>query len=499
MYCTLYRFIKSQCIRLDGRDDGDDLGILSRSVRAVHVHRASCIVHPRIYSVWCSSSSRLCVCSTLKEWQGSALARHLQSVNLALSSDSRDMLCAVLFRFTRRHPSPFCSIFDLTLITFLRSFSLDHLRQFLSSHLRHPLQRWTHSSLWIFNRNQRYKYPISIIATSTSPGALFDITIVFSPAFNVFNHINNMKLTVTSATLALAAVLGSTFTQALPSSSPSSSWFDRRQSSSSSEQGYFSPANNGGSMLTGNTASGLGEPLNVIVSGLSSAGVLNQAGFEEFSRSIDFSPGSCLNISQGGYQTANLGDGLGSQPQTNIMRYNYRQGDGGTCIESLKGGNHFRYWIQNGSAADSGAIFIAASVELNATLGHMIAPNGYDQGRDEMVGNATAGTLTSPGGFQYTVTRETNTQLLSGLSASQINHGIGIDGVVDVLTIQIVKNGTIGAGRDQSGSSGSSSGSSVSTPQAGATASTFRTINAKTMIAFSALALCLSSGLLTLV
>lgn len=296
-----------------------------------------------------------------------------------------------------------------------------------------------------------------------------------------------MKIAAIS-TLALAVGLTSSFTNALPSS------VQRRQSDS---QGYISPLSNGGSMLTGNTASGLGEPLNVIVSGLSSAGVLNQAGFEEFSRSIYFSPGSCLNISQGGYQTANLGDGDGAQPQTNIMRYNYKQGDGGTCLESLKGGNHFRYWIQNGTAADSGAVFIAASVELNATLNHMIAPNGYDNGRDQLVGNATAGTLKSPGGFEYTVTKQTNSQLLSGISASQINHGIGIDGIVDVLTVTITKNGTIGAGRDSSGSS--SNGGSVSTPQQSAALSAFGSAHSGLVLALSVLAVCIASGLLIVV
>ena len=247
-------------------------------------------------------------------------------------------------------------------------------------------------------------------------------------------------------------------------------------------------------MLTGNTASGQGEPLNIIVSSQSDPGVLYQAGFEEFSRSLYFSPGSCLNISQGGYQTANLGDGNGFKPQTNIMRYNYKQGDGGTCLESLKGGNHFRYWIQNGSAADSGAIFIAASVELNATLGHMIAPNGYDDGRDQLVANATAATLKSPGGFEYTVSKTTNIQLLSGISAGQINHGIDIDGVVDVLTVKITKNGTIGAGRS---SSSSSNGGSVSTPQS--SAATLLGSSSKQMVGVGALALCITSGLLLVV
>ncbi|ETS63262.1 hypothetical protein PaG_01537 [Moesziomyces aphidis] len=289
-----------------------------------------------------------------------------------------------------------------------------------------------------------------------------------------------MKLFSTLSGLALASVLTSSWTHALPSG------LDRRQSET---QGYYSPATNGGSMLTGNTASGLGEPLNVIVSGQSDSGVLSQDGFEEFSRALYFSPGSCLNISQGGYQTANLGDGNGAKPQTNIMRYNFKQGDGGTCLESLKGGNHFRYWIQNGTAANSGAIFIAASVELNATLNHAIAPNGYDDGRDQLVGNATAGTLTSPGGFQYTVSRQSSSQLLSGASASQINHDIGIDGVVDVLTVRITKNGSIGTGR-----SSASSGGSTSTPQQSSAVSIL-TLDLRTSAVATLLAVSVASGL----
>lgn len=243
-------------------------------------------------------------------------------------------------------------------------------------------------------------------------------------------------------------------------------------------------------MLTGATASGLGEPVNVIVSGQSDAGVLSQAGFEEFSRAVSFSPGSCLGISQGTAQTLNLGDGNGAQAQTNIMRYNFKQGDGGTCLESLNGGNHFRYWIQNGSAADSGAVFVAASVELNATLNHMIAPNGYNRGRNELVGNATAGTLTSPGGFKYTVTSSTNTQLLSNVQTNQINHGISIDGNVAILTVRITQNGTIGANANSTNSGSSSSNSNSSSGDSSSDSS--RTFTTATAMLCTAL---LGSGL----
>lgn len=325
----------------------------------------------------------------------------------------------------------------------------------------------------IHNKGSAYN-----IRSFTTPGASLN-------SDHIHNHLLKMKSPLALSTLALATAALTTLTNALPSA-------PMRRQSSSSTQGYYSPAANGGSMLTGSN-----EPLNVIVSGQSDAGVLSQAGFEEFSRALYFSPGSCLNISESGYQTANLGDGNGAKPQTNIMRYNFKQGDGGTCLESLKGGNHFRYWFQSGSAADSGAVFIAASVELNATFNHMIAPNGYDDGRDELVGNATAGTLKSPGGFEYTVSKTTTSQLLSGISASQINHDIGIDGVVDVLTVRIMKNGTIGAGRDSSSSSSGSNGGSVSTPQSGASPAV--TFSSKQVIGVSTLALSVTAGLMLVV
>lgn len=56
------------------------------------------------------------------------------------------------------------------------------------------------------------------------------------------------------------------------------------------------------------------------------------------------------------------------------------QGDEGTCYESINGGNHARWWKQNGTAADTNAIFMAASVEMNAQANHMIVDNGeYDR------------------------------------------------------------------------------------------------------------------------
>ena len=77
-----------------------------------------------------------------------------------------------------------------------------------------------------------------------------------------------------------------------------------------------------------------------------------------------------------------------------MLRWDYGNPVTGTCTETVEGGNHVRYWIQNGPQADSGAIFIAASYEMpiegelsyckqrestnNICLedGHNIVPNG---------------------------------------------------------------------------------------------------------------------------
>lgn len=45
--------------------------------------------------------------------------------------------------------------------------------------------------------------------------------------------------------------------------------------------------------------------------------------------------------------------------QTGVIRWDYGGGFVGTCLETLEGGNHFRYWQQSGSDADSGAWFLA--------------------------------------------------------------------------------------------------------------------------------------------
>lgn len=71
------------------------------------------------------------------------------------------------------------------------------------------------------------------------------------------------------------------------------------------------------------------------------------------------------------------------------------------------GGNHFRYWQQTTTKA----FFLASSTEMDAAESHNITPNGYDLGRDYIVGNATAG-ITSFGGVSYKTTNSYVTGLL---------------------------------------------------------------------------------------
>ncbi|KAF8309989.1 hypothetical protein DL93DRAFT_2084934 [Clavulina sp. PMI_390] len=188
---------------------------------------------------------------------------------------------------------------------------------------------------------------------------------------------------------------------------------------------YTDPAANGGSML--DSSAGLGEPLNVIISGLSSSSVLSDSGIESWARSISFT-NDCLGITLGNVQTANTGDGCGWLNQTALMRYDYGDSIFGSCLEILSGGNHFRCWQQN----TTGAYFLAVSYEEGIMDYHDIEANGYDIGRDDLV-QAANGT-TSFGGVTYTTTAEYVSGLLQA-GSDGINHNITIDGLVAVLTV----------------------------------------------------------------
>jgi len=99
-------------------------------------------------------------------------------------------------------------------------------------------------------------------------------------------------------------------------------------------------------------------------------------------KSLKFS-NECLNQHKGGVFTADLGDGAGAQNQIKELREDFAVSflGLGTCLQSLVGGNHVRYWRQK----TTGALFVAASIEKDLSERHAIDDDGYNKGRDEIV------------------------------------------------------------------------------------------------------------------
>ncbi|KAI0333571.1 hypothetical protein GY45DRAFT_1344032 [Cubamyces sp. BRFM 1775] len=194
---------------------------------------------------------------------------------------------------------------------------------------------------------------------------------------------------------------------------------------------FFDPAQGGGSIFDNATFGG--EPLNVIISGQSSPDVLTDDGILNFAKAIGFSQ-ECLGLHLGDPQTANLGDGNGSVNQTVEFRQDFGNDFLGTCLESLVGGNHFRVFRQNGTQANSGALFLAASKEQPASQNHDIVPDGYNIGRDELVAGAVG--TKSFGGVTYNVVAKNITGLMPA-GSDGVNHGIAVDGIVTLLTVTI--------------------------------------------------------------
>ncbi|KAK7682295.1 hypothetical protein QCA50_014498 [Cerrena zonata] len=195
---------------------------------------------------------------------------------------------------------------------------------------------------------------------------------------------------------------------------------------------FFDPVAGGGSWLD-NAGSGGGEPLNVVISGLSSPDVLTDDGIVNFARAIGFST-ECFGIHLGDPQSANLGDGNGAVNQTIELRQDFGSASVGTCLESLIGGNHFRVYRQNGPSANSGALFLAVSKEENVSQHHTISADGYNVGRDALANSAIG--IQSFGGVTYsTVADRLANQMPSGVAG--VNHGIAVDGTVVLLTVTI--------------------------------------------------------------
>ncbi|KAH9986624.1 hypothetical protein BJV77DRAFT_1028331 [Russula vinacea] len=196
-------------------------------------------------------------------------------------------------------------------------------------------------------------------------------------------------------------------------------------------EGWADPRINGGRFLDF-TAPLLGEPLNVILSGLSDPLVLTEDGFREYTKSIGYS-NECLGLHLGNIHDADLGDGNGRTPEQYLARQAYFP-VWGTCWESVAGGHHFRAWRQNGTHAASGAWFIGASKEEPSQKRHKIVKDGYNVGRDWFVERALAGSHWKGHQIWWRAEVEWRTGLLEPGSKG-INHGIPVDGRVAVLTV----------------------------------------------------------------
>ncbi|TCD70162.1 hypothetical protein EIP91_004632 [Steccherinum ochraceum] len=218
-------------------------------------------------------------------------------------------------------------------------------------------------------------------------------------------------------------------------------------------------------MLTtvpGTFPAGLGEPLNAIITANSDPDVMKdqeqEGGLRNYFLSFGYAS-ECLGQHLGDDQAANVGDGQGLLNETAVIRWDYGDPELGSCKETIEGGGHFRYWPQIGSQADSGALFLAVSYELPIKLQHDIIPNGYNLGRDWMIGNATnqeIPTLTLTNTSTFTgqtswnnYTYQTDVSYTSGLlsnTSEGINHYLSvgvngstaIDGLVAVMTVKIV-------------------------------------------------------------
>ncbi|KAG7088055.1 hypothetical protein E1B28_012088 [Marasmius oreades] len=240
--------------------------------------------------------------------------------------------------------------------------------------------------------------------------------------------------------------------------------FWRRASQKVAAEGFANPKESGGSFLTqveNTTPPGQSEPVNMIISANSDADVLKDqedgGGLRNYWLSLLFA-GECLGQHSGDSQKVDLGDGHGALNETAVIRYNYNDSQLGTCKESIEGGNHFRYWVQNGPTMNTGAIFMAASYEMPISQQHGIVANGYNLGRDYIVGNITGSVIptanltnqssysgeTSFGGFKYRTTVKYLSGLLQNTSIG-INHNDSvptgdmnaIDGLVALLEVKI--------------------------------------------------------------
>ncbi|KAI9573684.1 hypothetical protein HD554DRAFT_2012843 [Boletus coccyginus] len=192
------------------------------------------------------------------------------------------------------------------------------------------------------------------------------------------------------------------------------------------EIGWADPRVLGGQFIDFTTPR-YGEPLNVIISNQSDPFVLTDEGFRWYYKSIGFSE-ECFGLHYGHVHKADLGDGDGRKAEHILARQHYFP-RWGTCWER---GNHFRAWKQNGTDIDTGAWFLGVSKEQDYVKHHMIAPDGYNVGRDLLVQSAITGS--SWKGISWVTDVEWREGLLEP-GFKGINHAIAQDGRIAVLTV----------------------------------------------------------------
>ncbi|KAL4402684.1 hypothetical protein ACI68E_000456 [Malassezia pachydermatis] len=127
-----------------------------------------------------------------------------------------------------------------------------------------------------------------------------------------------------------------------------------------------------------------------------------------------------------------------------VLRWNYGMPEVGTCRESLEGGNHFRWFVQESPKGN--AIFLAPSLEQSLANLHNIQVDGYNRGRDQIVQIATNpnGITWEGNTFNATVTWIEPGRLMNATSAN-ISHAEMaapgqpvVDGRVAVLYVQTI-------------------------------------------------------------
>ncbi|PPR07680.1 hypothetical protein CVT24_003923 [Panaeolus cyanescens] len=235
----------------------------------------------------------------------------------------------------------------------------------------------------------------------------------------------------------------------------SRSWqYSHKTDNSTTRVGWYDPRINGGRFLDVSTVTifcdntiGLiqvfftqytnkkyGEPLNIIISGLSDPYILTERGFHEYAKSIGYAE-ECMGLHYGDRHDADLGDGDGRKVEMFLARQYYFP-IWGTCWESIAGGQHFRAWKQNGTLANSNAWFIGASKEKDSSKRHIIVPNGWNLGRDWFVERALIGGKWKNNWWKAEV--EWRTDLLEE-GDKGINHHIPQDGRVAILTVNRIE------------------------------------------------------------